>query len=69
MQTPNDTSAPANVGSDRLLSIQNVSEITGFCPVIASRLMKESGREIVLHRRKYILESSLLAYLREMEQR
>lgn len=61
--------ASERIGSDRLLSIQNVSEITGFCPVIASRLMKESGREIVLHRRKYILESSLLAYLREMEQR
>lgn len=59
----------SNVGSDRLLSIQNVSEITGFCPVVASRLMKESGREIVVHRRKYILESSLLAYLRELEQR
>lgn len=59
----------STLGSDRLLSIQNVSEITGFCPVVASRLMKESGREIVVHRRKYILESSLLAYLRELEQR
>lgn len=59
--------ASERIGSDRLLSIQNVSEITGFCPVVASRLMKESGREIVVHRRKYILESSLLAYLRELE--
>ena len=61
--------ASERIGSDRLLSIQNVSEITGFCPVVASRLMKERGREIVVHRRKYILESSLLAYLRELERR
>ena len=61
--------ASERIGSDRLLSIQNVSEITGFCPVVASRLMKESGREIVVHRRKYLLESSLLAYLRELELR
>ena len=60
--------ASERIGSDRLLSIQKVSEITGFCPVVASRLMKESGREIVVHRRKYILGSSLLAYLRELEQ-
>ncbi|BAK45824.1 hypothetical protein EGYY_28470 [Eggerthella sp. YY7918] len=63
----NATCAKERIGSDRLLSIQNVSEITGLCPVTASVLMKESGREIVLHRRKFILESSLLAYLRELE--
>ena len=61
--------ASERIGTDRLLGIRNVSKITGLCPVTASQLIKESGREIVLHRRKYILESSLLAYLKEVEQR
>ncbi len=55
------------IGSDRLLSIQNVSETLGVCPVTASKIMKESGRSITLHRKIYILESSFLAYLREQE--
>ena len=55
------------IGSDRLLGIQNVSETLGVCPVTASRIMKESGRSITLHRKIYILESSFLAFLRERE--
>ena len=41
--------------------------MTGLSPVTASKLMKESGRAIALHRRVYILESSFYAYLHELE--
>lgn len=58
----------SKLGEDRLLSIRDVSAITGLGGVTASALMRESGREIVMHRRKFILESSLLAYLRELEE-
>ena len=56
-----------NLGRERLLGIAEVCKITGLSPVTASRLMKESGRAIALHRRVYILESSFFAYLRELE--
>lgn len=58
----------SKLGEDRLLGIKDVSAITGLGGVTASALMRESGREIVMHRRKFILESSLLAYLRELEE-
>ncbi len=45
------------IGEDRLLSIAAVVEKTGFCRTVASALMDETGKAIVLHRRKYILES------------
>ena len=56
-----------NLGHERLLSIAEVCKITGLSPVTASKLMKESGRAIALHRRIYILESSFFAYLHELE--
>ena len=40
---------------------------SGLSPVTASKMMKESGRAIALHRRIYILESSFFAYLHELE--
>ena len=55
------------LGNDRLMSIKSVSEVLGVCPVTASKIIKESGRGILLHRRLFILESSFMAYLREQE--
>ena len=55
------------VGRERLLGIEDVREITGLGQVAASKLMKESGRAIRLHRRVYVLESSFFAYLHELE--
>lgn len=50
---------------DRLLTIEDVSELTGLCRPIASKLIDESGRGISIHRRKYILESGLLDFLKD----
>ena len=52
--------------SDRLLGRADVSEATGLCPTVASRLMQETGHCIRLHRHIYVLESDFLAYLRSM---
>lgn len=60
-------SSGPDLGHERLLGISDVSNMTGLSPVTASKLMKESGRAIALHRRIYILESSFLAYLHELE--
>lgn len=57
----------SNLGHERLLGIAEVCKITGLSPVTASRLMKESGRAIALHRRIYILESTFYSYLHELE--
>lgn len=64
--SPAVSSGP-DLGHERLLGISDVSNMTGLSPVTASKLMKESGRAIALHRRVYILESSLFAYLHELE--
>lgn len=64
--SPADFSSPG-LGRERLLGIAEVCKITGLSPVTASKLMKESGRAIALHRRIYILESSFFAYLHELE--
>lgn len=62
---PPRVSAP--IGDDRLLGIQNVSDITGLCPTVASQLMDETGHAITLHSHKYVLQSSFMAFLREKE--
>lgn len=67
-QQNNDYNLPS-IGSDRLLTINDVSRITGLCAPVASELIKETGRAITIHRRVYILESSFLAFLKEQEQR
>ena len=51
------------IGSDRLLGITDVAAITRTCPVTASRIIDETGYGIVLHRKKYILQSNLLKFL------
>lgn len=57
----------SNLGRERLLGIPEVCALTGLNPVTASKLMKETGRAINVHRRLFILESSFYAYLRELE--
>ncbi len=64
--SPADSCSPS-LGHERLLGIAEVCKITGLSPVTASKLMKESGRAIALHRRIFILESSFFSYLRELE--
>lgn len=62
--------APATnmtLGRERLLGIEDVCHITGLGEVTASKLMKESGRAIRLHRRLYVLESSFFSFLHEKE--
>lgn len=60
-------STGAPLGNDRILSVADVCNIMGFCPETASKLMKETGHALILHRRIFILESSLMKYLREQE--
>lgn len=67
VQAPTAVSSDSNLGHERLLGIAEVCKITGLSPVTASKMMKESGRAIALHRRIYILESSFFAYLHELE--
>lgn len=64
--SPAVSSGP-DLGRERLLGIADVSSMTGLSPVTASKLMKESGRAIALHRRVFILESSLFDYLHQLE--
>lgn len=56
-----------HIGTDQLLRISTVAERFEVCPVTASKIMDETGHSIVLHRKKYVLESSLYAYLHEQE--
>lgn len=53
-----------NISNDRLLSIDDVVQVTGLCRRIASVLMDETGKAIIIHRRKFIFASDLLGYLR-----
>ncbi len=55
------------LGKETLLGIPEVCQMTGFCPATASRLMKETGKCLFLHRRLYVLESSFLNFLHELE--
>ena len=55
------------LGNDRLMSLEDVATALGFSKVTASKIIKESGKGIALHRRLFILESNILKYLRELE--
>lgn len=75
MESSNLTEAGANapaprviLGRERLLSIEDVSNITGLGEATASKLMRESGHAIRLHRRLYLLESSFFSWLKSQEQ-
>lgn len=52
--------------TDHLLSIKEVAQMMSLCEPVASKLIDESGRAIVTHRRKWILESALYEYLTEL---
>lgn len=65
MNIPESPGQP--LGNDRLLSISDVSKIMGFCPITASKLMKESGYALIIRRRVFILESNLIKYLTSRE--
>ena len=64
----NDIPAKHAIGRERLLSLADVCDITGWCPATASLFLAESGRKLKLHGHVYILESSLFAYLHELEE-
>lgn len=55
------------IGDDKLLTRTDVSEILGVCPRTAGYIMQRSGRAIKINNRRFILESSLLSYLEELE--
>lgn len=55
------------LGRERLLGIPDICKLTGLGEATASKLMKESGHCIRLHRRLYLLESSFFSWLREQE--
>lgn len=55
------------LGKEALLGVPEVCQMTGLCPATASRLMKETGKCLFLHRRLFVLESSFLNYLHELE--
>lgn len=55
------------LGRERLLGIPDICELTGLGEATASKLMKESGHCIRLHRRLYLLESSFFSWLKEQE--
>ena len=61
------TIVPVILGRERLLGVPEVCEITGFCNVTASRLIKESGCGIKVHSRLFVLESSFFNYLHSLE--
>lgn len=63
----NSNSMGQPIGNDKLLSINDVANILGVCPVTASMVMKDTGHCIAIRRRVYILESSLLSFLHKME--
>ena len=54
------------IGQEHLLTVADVVAKTGLCRTVASALMDETGKAIVMHRRKYILESDLLEHLRQL---
>lgn len=63
----NDPATRVVLGRERLLSITDICELTGLGEATASKLMRESGRAIRLHRRLYVLESSFFSFLHEKE--
>jgi hypothetical protein len=62
-----DTRNSQLLGHERLLGIPDVCQLTGFGKATASKFMKESGRAIRVHGRLFLLQSSLFAFLHEME--
>ena len=66
-------SAPAaatykRLGTDRLLSTNDLCEILGCCPKTAKRIARESGFSIITHRKVFVLESSFLHYMASLQE-
>lgn len=55
------------LGNDRVLSVHDVCDIMGFCTETATKFMRETGYALVIHRRVFILQSSLIDYLHQQE--
>ncbi len=53
--------------SDNLLDVQAICNKTGFCKQVAARLMKETGRCVRIHGKLFVLESSFIDYVRDLE--
>lgn len=64
---PINNAIAQQIGSERLLGIQDICALTGLKEVTAAKLMKESGKAIRLHRRLFVLDTSFFNYLREVE--
>lgn len=65
----NQLAAGAPLGNDRVLSVADVCDVMGFCPETATKFMRETGYALVIHRRVFILQSSLINYLHHQESR
>lgn len=59
----NEEKPVRELGSDRILAVEDVCAIMGCCPVAAAKIMKESGRCLRVHRRLYVLESAFVKHL------
>lgn len=55
------------LGNTRILGIADVAEALGTCPATASKIIDETGKAIMVRRKKYVLESTLVDFLREKE--
>ena len=55
------------IGRERLLGVAGICELTELGKVTASKLLKETRRCIRIHRRLFVLESSFLDWLHELE--
>ena len=63
-----ETPSVQMLGHERLLSLADVCDMTGWCPATASNYLEEYGRKLKLHSRIFILESSLFACLHKLEE-
>ena len=55
------------LSAERLLGTQEICDITHLSKATSARLMKETGRCLRIHGRLYVLESSFIQYLHELE--
>lgn len=51
------------IRNDRLLSVGDVEEITGFCRRVSQELMVETGQLIEIRGRRFVFESVFLDFL------
>ena len=51
------------IGTDRLLSVNDVTEITGFSRKVSRELIEETGKAFEIRGRHFVFESVFLDYL------